>query len=93
MQNVAPIRFLNSHVEFFPDDISTITDERGKGFHQATAGSQSMLGDYCRTVRCKAWTMTTNENLQPTFAFLKSLFNLELVYQNDFQLPSICWTS
>ena len=50
------LHFLHSHLEFFPDNLSALSDEHGERFHQDIAvvetrykgkSSAIMMGDYC----------------------------------------------
>ena len=50
------IHFLNSHLDFFPDNCGDVSDERGERFHQGIAAMEkryqgkwdvSILADYC----------------------------------------------
>lgn len=54
------IHFLNSHLDFFPDNCGMVSDEHGERFHQDISTmeqryqgkwSTSMLADYCWTLR------------------------------------------
>ena len=56
------IHFLESHLDFFPENLSKVSDEHGERFHQniMTMEKQyqgkctsSMLADYCWTVKLK----------------------------------------
>lgn len=53
------IHFLHSHIDFFPDNCGSVSDEHGERFHQDISGmegryqgkwSPSMLADYCWNV-------------------------------------------
>jgi hypothetical protein len=56
------VHFLGSHLDFFPENLGTISDEHGERFHQDICNmekryqskwSLSMLADYCWTLeRC-----------------------------------------
>ncbi|UYV69537.1 hypothetical protein LAZ67_6003922 [Cordylochernes scorpioides] len=57
------IYFLDSHLDFFPDNLSAVSDERGERFHQDISSmemryqgkwSPIMLADYC-------WTLKSDE--------------------------------
>ena len=50
------LHFLHSHLEFFPDNLSAVSDEHSERFHQNIAvvetrykgkSSANMMGDYC----------------------------------------------
>jgi hypothetical protein len=50
------VHFLKSHLEFFPDDLGTISDEHGERFHQTIMtiekrfsgrADERMMGDFC----------------------------------------------
>jgi len=50
------IHFLDSHLDFFPDNLGTVSDEHGELFHQDISAlekgyqgqrSARMLSDYC----------------------------------------------
>ena len=52
--------FLESHLDFFPENLSEVSDERGERFHQDIMAmkkqyqgkwTSSMLADYCWTVK------------------------------------------
>lgn len=54
------IHFLDSHLDFFPDNLGAVSDEHGERFHQQIAvmesryqrqWSASMLADYCWTLK------------------------------------------
>jgi hypothetical protein len=54
------IHFLDSHLDFFPDNLGAVNDEHGERFHQDISAlkkryqgqrSASMLSDYCWTVK------------------------------------------
>jgi len=56
LQYVRENRFLSSHLDFFPKNCGSMSDEHGERFHQYTAAmegrykgkwSPSMLADYC----------------------------------------------
>ena len=53
------IHFLSSHLDFFPENCGSMSDEQGERFHQDIAAmesrykgkwSPSMLADYCWTL-------------------------------------------
>ncbi|GBN91275.1 hypothetical protein AVEN_45667-1 [Araneus ventricosus] len=53
------IHFLNSHLNFFPDNCGQVSDERGERFHQEITNMEKrcqenwstvMLADYCWTL-------------------------------------------
>ncbi|UYV69547.1 hypothetical protein LAZ67_6003942 [Cordylochernes scorpioides] len=57
------IYFLHSYLDFFPDNLSAVSDERGERFHQDISSmemryqdkwSPIMLADYC-------WTLKSDE--------------------------------
>ncbi|UYV69535.1 hypothetical protein LAZ67_6003920 [Cordylochernes scorpioides] len=57
------IYFLHSYLDFFPDNLSVVSDERGERFHQDISSmemryqdkwSPIMLADYC-------WTLKSDE--------------------------------
>jgi hypothetical protein len=54
------VHFLDSHLDFFPENLSTVSDEHGERFHQDISTidkryqgqwSPSLLADYCWTIR------------------------------------------
>jgi hypothetical protein len=54
------IHFLDSHLDFFPENLGAVSDEHGERFHQAIYNmekryqgkwSLSMLADYCWTLK------------------------------------------
>ncbi|UYV77336.1 hypothetical protein LAZ67_15000546 [Cordylochernes scorpioides] len=54
------IHFLHSHLDFFPDNLGTVSDEHGERFHQYISSmekryqgkwSPGMLADYCWTLK------------------------------------------
>jgi hypothetical protein len=54
------IQFLDSHLDFFPENLGAISDEHGERFHQDTSNmemwyqykwSLGMLADYCWTLK------------------------------------------
>ncbi|UYV81448.1 hypothetical protein LAZ67_20001231 [Cordylochernes scorpioides] len=54
------IHFLHSHLDFFPDNLGAVSDERGERFHQDISSmekryqgkwSPGMLADYCWTLK------------------------------------------
>ncbi|UYV69545.1 hypothetical protein LAZ67_6003933 [Cordylochernes scorpioides] len=73
------IYFLDSHLDFFPDNLSAVSDERGERFHQDISSmemryqdkwSPIMLGDYC-------WTLKSDEqqaNATETYELVKEAF-------------------
>ncbi|KDR14867.1 hypothetical protein L798_11005, partial [Zootermopsis nevadensis] len=53
------MHFLHSHLEFFPDNLGSVSDEHGERFHQDISTlerryqgqwSESMIADYCWSV-------------------------------------------
>jgi hypothetical protein len=54
------VHFLDSHLDFFPENLGAISDEHGERFHQDISNmgkryqgkwSLSMLADYCWTLK------------------------------------------
>ena len=54
------IHFLESHLDFFPENLSEVSEEHGEKFHQAILAMEkqyqgkwasSMLADYCWTLK------------------------------------------
>jgi hypothetical protein len=54
------VHFLGSHLDFFPENLGTVSDEHGERFHQDSYNmekryqgkwSLSMLADYCWTLK------------------------------------------
>jgi hypothetical protein len=54
------VHFLDSHVDFFPENLGAVSDEHGERFHQDFSNmekryqvkwSLSMLADYCWTLK------------------------------------------
>jgi hypothetical protein len=54
------IHFLDSHLDFFPDNLGAVSDEHGERFHQDIfafekrfhgQSSARMLSDYCWTMK------------------------------------------
>ncbi|KAJ8703931.1 hypothetical protein PYW07_011074 [Mythimna separata] len=54
------IHFLDSHLDFFPDNLGAASDEHGERFHQDISSmekryqgkwSPNMLADYCWTIK------------------------------------------
>ena len=54
------IHFLDSHLDFFPENLGAVSDEHGERFHQQISAmekryqerwSAKMLADYCWTLR------------------------------------------
>jgi len=54
------IHFLESHSDFFPDNLGEVSDEQGERFHQDILAMEkqyqgkwtsSMLADYCQTLK------------------------------------------
>lgn len=54
------IHFLDSHLDFFPENLGAVSDEHGERFHQQIATIEkryqgkwipAMLGDYCWTLK------------------------------------------
>lgn len=50
------IHLMDSHLDFFPDNLGDVSDEQGERFHQDIASmelryqgrwDESMMGDYC----------------------------------------------
>ena len=50
------MRFLNSHLDFFPPNLGAVSDEQGESFHQDISLMESryhdrsdanMMGDFC----------------------------------------------
>ena len=65
------MHFLHSHFEFFPENLGTVSDEQGEGFHrdiQATeerykgVWNEGMMGDYCWMLYRDMQTIHTNAN-------------------------------
>jgi hypothetical protein len=44
------VHFLNSHLDFFPENLGAVSDEHGERFHQGK-WSLSILADYCWTLK------------------------------------------
>jgi hypothetical protein len=46
------IHFLHSHLDFFPENLGSTSDEQSERFHHDVNffGDESMLGDYCWSV-------------------------------------------
>ncbi|UYV69543.1 hypothetical protein LAZ67_6003931 [Cordylochernes scorpioides] len=73
------IYFLDSHLYFFPDNLSAVSDERGERFHQDISSmemryqgkwSPIMLADYC-------WTLKSDEQqaiATETYELIKEAF-------------------
>jgi hypothetical protein len=60
------IHFLLSHLDFFPENCSAVSDEHGEQFHQDISSMEKryqvkwncvMLADYCRTLARNDSTM------------------------------------
>jgi hypothetical protein len=54
------VHFLDSHLDFFPENLGAVSDEHGERFHQDISNmekwyqgkwSLSMLADYCWTLK------------------------------------------
>jgi hypothetical protein len=54
------VHFLDSHLDFFPENLGAVSDEHGERFHQGIynmemwyqgKGSLTMLPDYCWTLK------------------------------------------
>ncbi|GBM80409.1 hypothetical protein AVEN_166261-1 [Araneus ventricosus] len=54
------IHFLHSHLDFFPENFGTVSDEHGERFHQDISNmgaryqgkrNPKMLADYCSTLK------------------------------------------
>ena len=54
------VHFLDSHLDFFPDNLGAVSDEHGERFHQDISAlekmyqgqrSARMLADYCWTMK------------------------------------------
>jgi hypothetical protein len=54
------VHFLDSHLDFFPENLGAVSDEHGQRFHQDISNmkkryqgkwSLSMLADYCWTLK------------------------------------------
>ena len=63
------IHFLSSHLDFFPENCGSVSDEHGEGSHQDIAAmegrykekwSASMLADYCWTLKRDSPNSTFN---------------------------------
>jgi hypothetical protein len=61
--------FLSSHLDFFPENCGSVSDEQGEGFHQDIATmegrykgkwSLSMTADYCWTLMRDSPNLTFN---------------------------------
>lgn len=57
------IHFMHSHLDFFPENLGSVSDEHGEKFHQTLAkiearykgkSSVSMLADYCWSIQHEA---------------------------------------
>jgi hypothetical protein len=55
------IHFLNSYLDFFPENLGAVSEKQGEHFHQAIKETErryqgrwnvNMMGDYCWTVEC-----------------------------------------
>jgi hypothetical protein len=63
------VHFLDSHIDFFPENLGVVSDEHGERFHQDISNmeeryqgkwSLSMLADYCWTLKRDVPRVTYN---------------------------------
>jgi len=68
------IHFLESHSDFFPENLCEVSDNHGEGFYQDIMAMEkwyqgkwtsSMLADYCWTLRGMYLTPNTGESHMP----------------------------
>jgi len=77
--------FLSSHLDFFPENCGSVSDEHGEHFHQDNAAvegrhkgkwSPPMLADYCWTLMRDSPNLTFNQQTkkaQPHWSYMQPL--------------------